>query len=190
VSIRLFIEQVRATLHASFDEIDHWFEKEPGLRAYRPSSGGWTIDEILEHIGLTSHFLLIIIDKGVQKAQKRSAAEDFAGEALQYIPQLDRLSEVGIHRSFPWIRPEHMEPHGRRSSAEVRKQLSDQLHRCFEHLNAIPNGEGVLVRTTMTVNELGKLDVYEYIFFLAQHARRHVAQMQRNETEFRALLLA
>lgn len=37
----------------------------------------------------------------------------------------------------------------------------------------------------MTVNNLGKIDVYEYIYFLAQHGRRHLTQMQKNEEEYK-----
>ncbi|MBN8787104.1 MAG: hypothetical protein J0I84_08435 [Terrimonas sp.] len=50
------------------------------------------------------------------------------------------------------------------------------------------NGEGVLYKTTMTVNDLGKIDVYEYIYFLAQHGQRHVTQMEKNEAEFKSVL--
>jgi hypothetical protein len=30
----------------------------------------------------------------------------------------------------------------------------------------------------MSVNDLGKIDLYQWLYFLAQHARRHVQQMQ------------
>lgn len=36
----------------------------------------------------------------------------------------------------------------------------------------------------MTVNNLGKIDVYQYIYFLAMHAQRHVEQMEKIETEW------
>lgn len=36
----------------------------------------------------------------------------------------------------------------------------------------------------MIVNNLGKIDVYQYIYFLSQHAQRHIAQMERNEGEY------
>jgi hypothetical protein len=46
-------------------------------------------------------------------------------------------------------------------------------------LNKIQNGEGVLQTTMMSVNNLGKIDVYSYLYFLAKHAERHVSQMQK-----------
>lgn len=45
------------------------------------------------------------------------------------------------------------------------------------------NGEGLICKTTMTVNELGKINVYEYIYFLSLHAQRHITQMKNNELE-------
>lgn len=189
MSAHAFIEEVRDALRTTFAEVDTWFEKGEELRAYTPTSGGWTIDQVLEHISLTSHYLLIIIDKTTRKAEKRAATTDLRTIAQDYRPQRERLTEIGIHRSFPWIRPEHMEPKGERGSAEVRELLQDQLRRCLAQLEAMPNGEGLLVQTTMTVNDLGKLDVYEYLYFLAQHARRHLEQMNRNETEYRSQLM-
>ncbi|MBP7554952.1 MAG: hypothetical protein KA821_01715, partial [Chitinophagaceae bacterium] len=51
-------------------------------------------------------------------------------------------------------------------------------------LHSMPNGEGIVYKTTMTVNNLGKIDVYQYIYFLAQHASRHITQMQKMQNEF------
>ena len=98
--------------------------------------------------------------------------------------KLDKLDEIGLHKSFPWIRPEHMEPKGEISLPQVRITIKEQLKKCNKHLDSLPNGEGILYKTTMTVNDLGKIDVYEYIYFLAKHAERHITQMEKNEAEF------
>jgi hypothetical protein len=98
-----------------------------------------------------------------------------------------QLEEVGQHQSFQWIRPEHMEPKGEKSLPEVRDQLKYQLDQCQAVLDRLPNGEGVLAKTTMTVNDLGKIDVYEYIYFLSQHVKRHVQQIKKVELEFEKL---
>ncbi|MFD2784716.1 hypothetical protein [Hymenobacter rubripertinctus] len=36
----------------------------------------------------------------------------------------------------------------------------------------------------MSVNGLGKIDVYEYRYFLAQHGQRHLTQLSQNAAEF------
>jgi hypothetical protein len=69
----------------------------------------------------------------------------------------------------------------------VRQQLHDQLVQALGCLDRLPAGQGVLHQTTMSVNNLGKLNVYEYLYFLAQHARRHVRQLQENAAELAVL---
>jgi len=184
MDIAPLINEIRQYLVSTFDTIDTWFDKEENLRTYRPANGGWTVNEVLEHIGLTNHFLLILIDKGTTKALQNIHKLNLAEELEHYAFHRDKLDEVGLHLSFTWIRPEHMEPAGTQPLDEVRQLLHAQVDRCLDNLVKMKNGEGVLYKTTMTVNDLGKIDVYEYIYFLAQHGRRHITQMEKNEVAF------
>ncbi|BAV06468.1 DinB superfamily protein [Filimonas lacunae] len=186
MNIQTIITDIKSFLTSTFTTIDTWFDKDETLRNYRPSNNGWKINEILEHIGLTNHFLLILIDKGTSKALQNIHKLDLDEELSNYIFHRDQLTEVGIRNSFTWIRPEHMEPTGTKPLKEVRVQLKEQVNQCLHSLDRMKNGEGVLYKTTMTVNNLGKIDVYEYIYFLAQHGQRHVQQMEKNEAEFNA----
>jgi hypothetical protein len=180
------IVEIKDFLTITFNEIDLWFEKEIETSKYKPQNKGWTIDEILEHIALTNHFLLILIDKGTKKAIQNVSNLDIEQELKTYTFHRDQLTEIGLHKSFNWIRPEHMEPKGEKTLLVVRKQLKEQLNQCFDSLDKLKNGEGVLYKTTMSVNNLGKIDVYEYIYFLAQHGQRHITQMIKNETEYKS----
>ena len=174
------IQSVRAALEATFAEVDAWFDKPPSVRAERPSSGGWTIDEVLEHITLTSHFLMIVIRNSTRKARRRAAAGAViaAGES-----DLELLEPIARRGSFSWSRPEHMVPTGKPESAEVRQRMREQLQECLDLLDSLPHGEGSLFHVRMSVHDSGKLDVYQWLYFLAQHARRHIAQMEENERE-------
>lgn len=178
------LSKIRATLMDTFGQIDHWFDVAFDLQNYRPLNGGWTIREVLEHIALTSHFLLKLIDKGGEKALKNINGLDLKSELAHYRFETIKLDEIGVYQSFPWVRPEHMEPTGTRPVPEIRQEMKDHLARCLAHLDNMPNGEGILYKTTMTVNDLGKIDVYSFIYFLAKHAERHIAQMERNKNEF------
>jgi len=80
---------------------------------------------------------------------------------------------IGEHNSFKWNRPEHMEPKGVLSLSEIRSNLKRQMQECLSLLDRIPNGEGVLYKAMMSVNGLGRIDVYHYIYFLVQHINRH-----------------
>jgi hypothetical protein len=153
------------------------------VKNYRPADNGWTIAEILEHIALTSHYLLILIDKGADKALRNVRGLSLPEALAAFDGNLDRLQAIGRHKSFPWMRPEHMEPTGEKSEFELKADLISQLRRCLEHLDRLRNGEGLLYDTTMTVAELGKLNVYEYVYFLSQHAERHLRQMEENRAE-------
>jgi DinB superfamily len=184
MEIQIVIQEIKHFLVEVFDNIDLWFDKDAAMRSYKPRSGGWSIDQVLEHIALTNHFLLILIEKGTKKALANHSNLDLQEELKHYTFQKDKLTEVVLHQSFAWIRPAHMEPQGEKTPTQVRQQLQDQVQQCLGFLDQLKNGEGVLHKTTMTVNDLGKIDVYEYIYFLAQHGQRHVTQMEKVEREY------
>ena len=178
------IDRIKEKLINTFDDVDRWFEIDENLSGYKPLSGGWSINEVLEHIYLTNHFLLILIKKGTKKAVELSSNKNFSRMLVNYNLDWDRLETIGEHKSFEWHRPAHMKPTGKEDLVIVRKRLSDQLKECLDCLQQLRNGEGVLHKTTMTVNGLGKIDVYHYLYFLAQHAKRHLMQMEKIKNDF------
>ena len=183
-----WIRQIRDFLETTFLQIDHWFEMTEPCRQHKPLNGGWSIDQILEHISLTNHFLLILIVKATKKSlEKKASSPNWQQEVANYSFQLEKLQQVGVHKSFYWMRPEHMEPKGDMTLVEVRLKLKEQLLQCLQVLDQLKDGEGALHKTTMTVNSLGKMDVYEYLYFLAQHGQRHLTQMENNRIEFENL---
>jgi DinB superfamily len=187
MNIHNLISEIKETLTSTFDAIDKWFDKSSEIHDYQPTNGGWTVGQVLEHTALTNHYLLILIDKGTQKALNNLRNVNLTEALSQYEFHRDKLTEVGLHQSFEWIRPEHMEPKGGSTLTEVRATLKKQLNRCYNYLDLLKNGEGVLYKTTMSVNDLGKIDVYEYIYFLAQHGNRHLTQMEKNEAEYQSI---
>ena len=76
-----------------------------------------------------------------------------------------------------WLKRKYRQISEKRN-ANIAK-LDSQPQECLGCLHKIPNGEGILCKTMMTVNNLGKIDVYHYICFLAQHAERHITQMEK-----------
>ena len=183
VEITKYIQHIQLHLIKTHAKVFEWFDKEEAVKNYRPADNGWTISEILEHIALTSHFLLILIDKGTEKALRNVKNLSLASLLAEFDYNLDNLEAIGALKSFHWIRPEHMEPKGMKTEFEIKSDLISQLHRCLNQLEKLRNGEGLLFKTTMTVNDLGKLNVYEYIYFLSKHAERHIEQMEENQAE-------
>lgn len=70
--IELILYKIRQHLTSTIENINVWFDKPDELRNHKPLDDGWTINEILEHISLTSHFLLKLIDKGGEKALRQA----------------------------------------------------------------------------------------------------------------------
>ena len=176
--------RVRETLLPVFSELDAWFDRDESLRQRQPASGRWSVNAILEHVSLTNHYLLLTLRKWAAIADERVVR----GNAIpDETSDLDRLLVIGERGSFGWERPEHMEPTGERTAVEVRAKLREQLAECLTILDRMADGRGALCRVTMTVNDLGKIDLYQWLFFLAQHARRHLSQLAAMEAEFAAV---
>lgn len=178
------INRISSELQITFNEVFKWFDVDERLMNYAPADSGWTVRQILEHISLVNHFLLILIRKGTARSLEMSKANDYPAMVENYHFDWEALELIGQHQSFYWNRPQHMEPKGTTSLKEVKDDLALQVSACDECLIKLKNGEGVLHKTMMTVNNLGKIDVYHYIYFLVQHARRHIAQMEKVKTAF------
>lgn len=168
------IQKVCSTLEEAIAEIDTWFKRSEESRRYKPQDGGWSINEILEHITLTSHYLLLIIRKNSKKALKRAERGETIPEGES---DLQRLEPIGHPDAFPWIRPEHMEPTRTPSLEEILARLHAQYQECQAILASLKQGEGALSTIRMSVQDLGKMDMYQWIYFLALHQQRHIAQM-------------
>ena len=65
MSYQTTIAAVRQALTDVFAAVDGWFDRPEELHRFKPSSGGWSIDQILEHVTLTNHFLLLVIRRVV-----------------------------------------------------------------------------------------------------------------------------
>jgi hypothetical protein len=179
---------IRQQMFDARHALSGWLHESDDVLGYRPKDGGWTGSQILEHVMLTSHYLLLIIDKASAKAKHRSMSKSIESDWENYKLEPEMLRDIGIHKSFPWVRPGHMEPTGNVFLNEIETTIMEQFDRCEAHLIHLKNGEGILCKTTMTVNSIGKLDVYQYIYFLILHAKRHLTQLETNKTEFQCRL--
>jgi hypothetical protein len=178
MSLEITISKINSELISAFAVLDSWFDRNETLLRQRCSIR-WCPAEILEHVMLTNHYLLILIEKGSSKALKLAGERDLTHEVRHYQLNNAGLEEIGDPESFAWERPPHMEPEGIRPLREVREELRNQLYRCLCQLDALCKGQGIAYRISMSVNRLGKLDMYQYIYFLALHARRHIRQLEK-----------
>ncbi|TCN00947.1 DinB family protein [Paenibacillus sp. BK033] len=183
MSIQSTMERIKRELNRILDDYEDWFHAPVALQSFLPHEG-WSIAQILEHVTLTNHFLLILIRKGKTKALMLAAKSNLEDALNDYHHNLGELDQIAEHKSFKWIRPEHMEPKGEMPLERVHALLRSQIEECLGILQDLSNGEGILYKTMMSVNNLGKIDVYQYIYFLVLHAKRHIAQMIRVKAEY------
>jgi hypothetical protein len=183
MNIETLVSRIRYDITNSFAIIDTWFDEKNCVLNHQPATGGWTGSQILEHVMLTNSYLLLLIEKSTAKALKRAQTKKLEFDWNNYLFERHQLAEVGMHKSFRWTRPDHMEPQGKLAANEIRIMLKDQEVNCLSCLDKLRKGEGFLCKTTMSVNNLGKLNVYEYIEFLTLHMIRHVTQLENNKRE-------
>jgi hypothetical protein len=169
-------EKVHDTLVQVFFLLDAWFDRPAEeLEACPDYPDAWTIAEHLEHVCLVNHFLLLTIRKGCGKARRRAGCLP-PPEACS---DLALLAPIADPDSFEWSPPPHMVPTGRWVPAGLRSLLASQCDECLELLAGMPRGEGRLCTIRMSVHGLGRLDMYQWLYFLAQHGKYHLALIGR-----------
>jgi hypothetical protein len=173
-------EAVGETVRQVFSRLDACFELPPEELGRRPDyTGAWSAAEQLEHVCLANHFLLLTITKGCGKARRRAAAGVQLPEGES---DLARLAVIASPGAFDWSPPSHMVPTGMRELAELRAELRNQRDHCLELLAGMPGGEGRHCSIRMSVQGLGRLDMYQWLYFLAQHARYHLAMIDKTRS--------
>jgi hypothetical protein len=158
----------------SFNRVDDLFKS--AVFDDMDLSTGWSQIELLEHIMLANKYLIKLIQNISKKAakiwQNKSRETLFASD---YLLADEKLMAVGKNGSFSWKPPEHMMPSGKYTPKVIRKEFLNQRDCLLEILDSLRYGQGIFVITTLSVNGIGKIDVYQYIYFLLLHMKRHIS---------------
>jgi DinB family protein len=173
------IVAVSGAVDETFTRLDTLCAKPAPYLHHRPAyPTAWTVAEHLEHVSLANHFLLLTIGKGTATALRRARTQPLpSGES-----DLARLAPVADPGAFPWEPPGHMIPTGTKPVAEVRALLGAQHGECLGLLLRMAAGEGRLCSFRMSVYHLGLLDMYQWLYFLAQHGSWHLAFLLQRES--------
>jgi hypothetical protein len=188
MTLTTILSTINNHLISAFAVLDNWFDHDEKFLTEK-FSAEWCPAEILEHVMLTNHYLLVLIEKGSVKARNKAGDVDLSEILNTYRFETDALDTIAKPGAFVWDAPAHMVPTGDKGLTEIRSELRDQLYRCLCQLDLLANGEGILHKITMSVNGLGKLDVYQYLYFLALHIKRHNRQIE-DKKYYRQLALA
>ncbi|HYG19909.1 MAG TPA: DinB family protein [Ohtaekwangia sp.] len=177
ITIKDIINNLKRETIRTFALLDAWFDRDDAFEE-KPATG-WHIGGVLEHVMLANHHLLIVIDKACDEISRKIPDSDLEQSLHGYTMVNRKLEAIAVPGTFDWQTPPGHMPSGSKPLPEVRDRLRDQLYRCLCILERLPNGEGTLHQVAMPVNDLGKMDVYQHIYFLTQHIRRHLTQMEK-----------
>jgi hypothetical protein len=160
------LESVTRDLHAAAGSMP------PSLQARKPSPDRWSVNEVLEHIGMVEHLFITVLTANIDAAKAAGLSSEV--EAPPLLP--DELRAVIEDRSTRRNAPETAVPTGRIDAATALQRIDDVHARLRE---VAGSADGLALSTvTHSHRAFGTLNVYQWIDFLAGHERRHLAQIR------------
>ena len=139
----------------------------------RPSTDGWSVAEILDHLTMVESGIVRLITKRVGRAREAGLGEERSTESV--------LASFDQHRAkletMKMQSPETVRP---RANVDLKEAL-EGLETSRESLRA-----AVMTANGLSLGEikhthplLGELDLYQWLIFVGQHELRHKKQIER-----------
>lgn len=152
-------------------------ERVSGLSAeqenFRPSSGGWSVAEIVEHLAILEERLLGLMTVMVNKAEK-AGLQRSAGDTHFNPVSLDQFVERS--RKEKYTAPESAQPQG---GVSIRESL-ERLRQSRARLRSLqPRIEATdLTSARYPHPAFGPLDLYQWLVLIGFHEDRHLRQIE------------
>jgi hypothetical protein len=151
------------------------------LREARPTESQWSVAEVLEH--------LVRVETGVAKLMALKIGELQASaepphEAPEMVDIVTSRFEIVADRAQAIEAPERVVPQGEMSAGAARVALQATRGVLLDQLHA---GDGLAYSGVLHPHPfLGTLDLYEWVYFLGAHERRHADQVRALAGQFAA----
>jgi len=169
-----YADIARSELLAAIDEIS-----EP-LREARPAEMAWSAAEVLEHLTRVEKGVAKLVALKVGEMQTLEAPPPEAPDMVAV--ELSRFTMIA-DRSIHIDAPERVVPEGEMSASAARAALLETRGMLLDQLHA---GDGLAYSTILHPHPLfGALNLYEWVFFIGAHERRHTAQIREIAAHFR-----
>ena len=139
----------------------------------RPGDGdGWSVSEILEHLYRVERGAAAVLTKRIAKAREAGHPEETeSGSVLGTLEQF-RVSE--LDRKL--VAPELVRPTENADRETVERWLAESRAALDA---AIATGDGLALGTIRHTHlRFGELDLYQWLLFVAEHEKRHTAQLR------------
>ncbi len=131
-----------------------------------PTSGGWTIREIIEHVATGEEQMFVAVTQGFRELP----------EARQDAENEKKILDAAVDRSRKFTSPEVSRPRGRFVSlADALEHFRACRARTVQYVRECPDDQR---RRTVKHPLAGVVTGYEYLLILARHPARHAAQIR------------
>jgi uncharacterized damage-inducible protein DinB len=145
----------------------------PENSARRPAPGAWSADEILTHLSLVEPGVAKRIVKSVGRAREAGLGREASVASVLHLLDERRIETTEVKQ----VAPEFVEPRAVLPQAEALEALARSRAELNAALAAVDGW--ALAEVVAPHPRLGPLNMYEWLIFLGQHERRHLAQLER-----------
>jgi DinB superfamily len=132
----------------------------------------WSVSEVLEHLYRVERGVAAVLTKRIAKAREAGHPEET--ETSSVLGTLDHFRVSELDRRL--VAPELVRPTENPDRATVERLLAES-RAALEA--AIANGDGLALGTIRHTHlRFGELDLYQWLLFVAEHEKRHIAQLR------------
>jgi uncharacterized damage-inducible protein DinB len=138
----------------------------------RPSDGQWSVSEILEHLSRVERSAAAVLAKRIGQAREAGHPEE--QETSSVLGTLDRFRVSELDRKL--VAPEIVRP-TENPDRETAERLLGESRAALER--AMTSGDGLALGSIKHTHlRFGELDLYQWLLFVAEHEKRHTAQLR------------
>jgi len=185
MTVESILRTIEKEAIGTFSMLDGWFDEDPAVLDYRPGVEAPNAHEILARVAHTCCDLMSQIEnkEGMRVSADSQGKRDFDWD--RYTLQSQEVMAASDRADI--TTPAVVASKETVLDDDMRFSLRTQLLKCLEHLDAMPNGEGVHYKISHTEYGIGGVDAYQYLYFLTLHGKRQLDQLRQNKNEYLSL---
>jgi uncharacterized damage-inducible protein DinB len=138
----------------------------------RPDGDAWSVSEILEHLHRVERGAAAILTKRIARAREEGHPQET--ETSPVLGTLDQFRVSELDRRL--VAPELVRPTENPDRTTAERWLAESRAALDA---AIASGDGLALGTIRHTHlRFGELDLYQWLLFVAEHEKRHTAQLR------------
>lgn len=138
----------------------------------RPAEDRWSVSEIFEHLHRVERGAAAVLTKRIAKARTEGHPAEMETSSVLGTLEQFRVS----HLAGRQVAPELVAPTDNPDRETAERLLTDSRAAL---LAAMQNGDGLALGDIRHTHlRFGEIDLYQWILFVAEHEKRHVAQLR------------